>query len=388
MKIVKRIIAVAITVVVNYGVFGQCYCDYEYGADLTLNRLGVYSITATSFDLYKNINLNGSLNLENHNLTMSYGKISMIAPYGDGLTIFGGGNGIKIEVPGKSGIEISNPQLSGIKISKPGVFGIDIDATSKTGINLIATNGTGLIINALNGKGMLLNSSNYDGLDLTVANAKGINMNITKGNGINMQLDGGIGMNTVMPTGTGINLNITKGTGANIQVDYGVALKSTTISGISIQSKSGNNGTSGFFIGGKFIVQANGYTTPTIIANSVGKFGIRTSDLSLYDVAIKGYVGIDGKVECDELEVKLVDLADFVFAKNYKLMSLEKVEKFIQENNHLPDVPSAEEVASEGLNVGQFQNLLLQKIEELTLYMIELKKENDKLKAEIEIMKK
>jgi hypothetical protein len=66
-----------------------------------------------------------------------------------------------------------------------------------------------------------------------------------------------------------------------------------------------------------------------------------------------------------------------VFDKNYKLNSLTEVEKFINEHKHLPDVPSASEVKENGINVGDIDAKLLQKIEELTLYMIEQNKKID-----------
>lgn len=74
------------------------------------------------------------------------------------------------------------------------------------------------------------------------------------------------------------------------------------------------------------------------------------------------------------------DWADYVFAKDYQLKSLEEVETYINENNHLPDVPSAEEVVESGIDVAQMDALLLQKIEELTLYVIQLKAELNALK--------
>lgn len=102
-----------------------------------------------------------------------------------------------------------------------------------------------------------------------------------------------------------------------------------------------------------------------------------------------GYkLSVDGKVVCEELLVQLSPWPDYVFKPDYKLASLLEVEQFIQKNSHLPGIPSAAEVESEGLNVGQMQKLMMEKIEELTLYMIDLKKENDFLKAEIEALKK
>lgn len=81
------------------------------------------------------------------------------------------------------------------------------------------------------------------------------------------------------------------------------------------------------------------------------------------------------------------DWADYVFEPSYKLMSLEEVESFTQENKHLPNVPSADEMAAGGLDVSETSKMFMEKIEELTLYMIELNKEVKALKAENEILK-
>lgn len=71
---------------------------------------------------------------------------------------------------------------------------------------------------------------------------------------------------------------------------------------------------------------------------------------------------------------------DYVFEPGYKLPSLYELEQFIKQNNHLPEVPSAAEVGKNGIDLGDNQAVLLKKIEELTLYVIELKKEIDALK--------
>lgn len=117
------------------------------------------------------------------------------------------------------------------------------------------------------------------------------------------------------------------------------------------------------------------------------KIGGSSSNLSPYRLGVFGDVGVDGKIHCDELEVKQVNLADYVFADDYDLKSLKEVEDYITANNHLPNVPSAQYVAENGMNIGEFQNILLEKVEELTLYMIDLKKENQALKAEINSLK-
>lgn len=80
--------------------------------------------------------------------------------------------------------------------------------------------------------------------------------------------------------------------------------------------------------------------------------------------------------------------ADFVFNKNYTLKTIPQVEAFISENNHLPDVPSAKQVAEEGYSQHDMNKILLQKIEELTLYTIQQQKEIQDLKTELNNLKK
>ena len=68
-------------------------------------------------------------------------------------------------------------------------------------------------------------------------------------------------------------------------------------------------------------------------------------------------------------------------------MGLSELENFISKNSHLPDVPTTKEVEANGVNLGEMQAILLKKIEELTLYVIELNKKNVELNKEVEILK-
>jgi len=90
------------------------------------------------------------------------------------------------------------------------------------------------------------------------------------------------------------------------------------------------------------------------------------------------------KVEAVDVEVRPSGWADYVFADDYELKPLAEVKSYIEANNHLPDVPSAAQVEEEGISVAEMQKTMLQKIEELTLYVIELKEENEQLKAKVE----
>jgi len=73
--------------------------------------------------------------------------------------------------------------------------------------------------------------------------------------------------------------------------------------------------------------------------------------------------------------------SDFVFDDDYHLMSLKHLEQFINDNRHLPEIPSAKEVEANGISLGTMDAKLLQKIEELTLYIIELQKQIDALQS-------
>ncbi|MBR4838143.1 MAG: hypothetical protein IK004_06885 [Bacteroidales bacterium] len=104
-----------------------------------------------------------------------------------------------------------------------------------------------------------------------------------------------------------------------------------------------------------------------------GKVGINidnsfTGDYD-YTLAVKG------GILTSEVYVKEVDeWHDYVFSQDYELMPLDDLERFIQENKHLPDLPSENEVVGKGYNMVQMEGFLLKKIEELTLYTIELEK--------------
>lgn len=157
------------------------------------------------------------------------------------------------------------------------------------------------------------------------------------------------------------------------------------------------------------------YTALNSIGNdlSVNQFLPMTSNWDLYvgnvcssngaSLAIKaiqnGNVGIGtalpdekltvkGKIHAEEVRIDLsVPAPDYVFANDYKLKTLQEVEAYIKQNSHLPEIPSAKEIEKNGLMLAEINMSLLKKIEEMTLYMIEIKKENQNQNKEIEILK-
>lgn len=95
----------------------------------------------------------------------------------------------------------------------------------------------------------------------------------------------------------------------------------------------------------------------------------------------QGYkLAVNGGILCEEVKV-ITDVpnSDYVFNSNYKLFNLNELEAFVKVNKHLPEVPSAEEFRKNGYKVGEMDDLLLRKVEELTLYIIELNKKIEEM---------
>jgi hypothetical protein len=134
--------------------------------------------------------------------------------------------------------------------------------------------------------------------------------------------------------------------------------------------------------------------------NTIGFYGAGSGWSFLMDVndgalmvgtsqKASGYkVNVAGKIIAEELRVSLVSSwPDYVFDKNYQLPTLENLEQFIQKNQHLPNFPAAKEVEKSGIAVGEMQTKMMEKIEELTLYVIQLKKDNTALKLSMDDLK-
>ncbi len=122
------------------------------------------------------------------------------------------------------------------------------------------------------------------------------------------------------------------------------------------------------------------FTRHVTIKRATGNMGIGTADPGTYKLAVEGTIG------ARKVKVTQSAWADFVFHPDYKLPSLQELESYIKMNQHLPEIPSAAEVEKEGLDLGDMNKRLLRKIEELTLYIIELKKENNNMQHNQELL--
>lgn len=94
---------------------------------------------------------------------------------------------------------------------------------------------------------------------------------------------------------------------------------------------------------------------------------------------------MNSNVIAESVKVRLhADWPDYVFQKNYSLKSLSEVEQYVLTNSHLPEISSAKEVEKQGINQGEMNAKLLQKIEELTLYLIDQNKKHEAQKEKTE----
>ncbi|MCY7293186.1 MAG: hypothetical protein LH615_13490 [Ferruginibacter sp.] len=155
-------------------------------------------------------------------------------------------------------------------------------------------------------------------------------------------------------------IRIKSGPGTTAGVWFNNPLNTTTISFMGVYDAN-TTGIYGNVSGWGFLMNTNN-----------GNVGIGTANLA-------SKLNVNGSIRSKEVVVE-TGWADYVFDKKYKLKSLEEVEKYIEKNNHLPGIPSAAEIEKNGLQLGDTQRKMMEKIEELTLYMIALKKEIDLLK--------
>lgn len=132
----------------------------------------------------------------------------------------------------------------------------------------------------------------------------------------------------------------------------------------------------------RFVVGNSTWTTPNVfrewfVVTNKGRVGI--GGVSYPQNALE----VNGTIRAKEVKVE-TGWADFVFAPDYQLPTLGEVEAHIKEHKHLPGIPTEAEVKKDGANLGEMNVKLLQKVEELTLYMIQQNKEIESLKKEVQ----
>ncbi len=302
-------------------------------------------------------------------------------------TALSGYYGLKFFTAGKERINITNTGNVGIGITNP---------ASKLHLNgdLKMNIGEGLRV---------YGNSNYFGTNLD-----GVIFEIQDTNGANSAVDGGfvfrgltttdnvhkdlmvlkgagnVGIGTINPASKlHLNGDLKMNIGEGLRVYGNSNYFGTNLDGVIFEIQDTNGANSA--VDGGFVFR--GLTTKDnvhkdlMVLKGAGNVGIGTTDP-------KNKLSVNGTVWAKEVKVTLTDAADWVFEEDYELRPLSEVAHFIQENKHLPEIPSAEEFRKNDLKVSEMTNKLLQKIEELTLYTIAQEKQLVAQSTQLQVQKK
>ena len=138
---------------------------------------------------------------------------------------------------------------------------------------------------------------------------------------------------------------------------------------------------------GTFKIKASNNNIPALVVDPVGNVAIGTTDIGENEESEKYKLSVNGEIRAKAITVES-EWADYVFEEGYELKPLEEVAQYIDKYKHLPGIPAARTVQEKGLDLGEMQTKMMEKIEELTLYLIDMKQENDDLRKKVEILEK
>jgi hypothetical protein len=329
-----------------------------YNAYSDLEQNGMYSGAGLRYGTY------GDFNIVNNGYG-TYGGLNFVTQANVRMSILPNGN---------IGIGTSTPSS---KLSISGNLGVNGNISEDIVSYIVnsSSSGYGLAINAGGGTRYVLSLRDYTANEKHFFRANG-----DAGHTGNLSVTGSIHANTI---------NVIKNAHSAGANDYNMELYSSDLGDptkyLSIRFHQANQywgqirfNSAGFRLTGGADDNLHNLTLGNLY--SMGKIGIGTTNPGDYKL------NVAGKIRADEIVVNTTG-ADFVFAPGYKLPTLSELESYIKENNHLPDLASANEMKENGMSVSEMQTKLLQKIEELTLYSIEQEKKNLALENEVKELK-